>query len=210
MATQYSTTARTNRATQLNTDIGTSAKINIYTGAAPANVGTAASGTLIVTLVGNATSFGTASAGALTGYGTTTASAASTGNPIGPVNAANTGTAGYFRIATSGSTDVVQGLVFQSVALTTSALTAANGNVLTFTATTGVSVGMNVAGTGVLAGTTVVAVSGTTVTMSLTSTAGVANAASITFNGDLTLANTSINATQAVSVTSLVLTMSGA
>jgi hypothetical protein len=210
MTTQYAVASRTNRATQLNTDIGTNAVLKIYSGAAPANVGTAFTGTLIDTLTCNATAFGAAAAGALTANGTTTASAASVGNPIGPVNAVATAVAGYFRIATSGAVDIVQGLCFQAVTIATSALTAAAGNVLTFAATTGVAVGMNVAGTGVLPGTTVVAVTGTTVTMSQTSTAGVASAASITFNGDLTLANTSINSGQAVSVTSLILTMAGA
>ena len=211
MSTQYSTTARTNRATQLNTDIGISALIRIYTGSPPANLGTAASGTLLDTLTCNATAFGSAATGALTGFGTTTASAASVGNPIGPVNAVAAGIAGYFRIVkTDGTTEVVQGVIAQSVVIATSALTAANGNVLTFASTTGVTTGMNISGTGVAAGCTVAAVSGTTVTMSLTSTAGVASAASITFNGDLTLSNTNINAGQAVSVTSLVLTMAGA
>ena len=211
MSTQYSTTARTNRATQLNTDIGTSALIRIYTGTQPATVATAASGTLLDTLVGNATAFGSAASGALTGFGTTTASAASVANPIGPVNAVAAGIAGYFRIVKSdGTTEVAQGGVFQSVVIATLALTAANGNVLTFTSTTGVIVGMNISGTGVAAGCTAVAVTATTVTMSLTSTAGVGAAASITFNGDLTLSNTNINAGQAVSVTSLVLTMAGA
>jgi hypothetical protein len=210
MSTQYSVGERTNRATSLNTDIGINALIKIYSGAAPANVGTAATGTLIVTLTGNATAFGAAATGALTANGTTTASAASVGNPIGPVNAVASATAGYFRATTSASLEVVQGLVFQSVALTTSALTAIAGNVLTFASTTGVAVGMNITGTGVTAGSTVLAFTSTTVTMSLTSSAGVASAVAITFNGDMTLANTVINSGQAVSLTSFVLTMAGA
>jgi hypothetical protein len=46
---------------------------------------------------------------------------------------------------------------------------------------------MTVSGTGVPPNTTVVAFTGTTVTMSNTSTAGVANAAAITFGGGTTL-----------------------
>jgi hypothetical protein len=99
MAIQYSTTSRTNRATQLNTDIGVNALIKIYTGAPPANVGTAASGTLLVTLAGNATAFGAAASGVLTA------------NAITGAAAAATGVAGYVRIATSGGTDVLQGTV---------------------------------------------------------------------------------------------------
>ena len=199
MTTQYSTTHRTNSATQLNTDIGINAKISIYAGVIPANVA-AAVGTLIAQLTGNATAFGAAATGVLT------ASAITSANATG----AGTNTASYFRIATSASADVVQGTVFMSTPLTTSALTAANGNVLTFAATTGVVVGMTVAGTGVLSGTTVTAVSGTTVTMSQTSTAGVANATVITFAGDCTIQNTSIANGQSVSISSLVITMNGA
>lgn len=97
MAIQYSTTHRTNAMTQLATDIGTNAQIIIYTGSIPANVGTAPTGTLLVQFAGNATQFGTASAGVLTA------------SAVAGVNAAAAGTAGYFRINTSGGTAVVQG-----------------------------------------------------------------------------------------------------
>lgn len=99
MAIQYSTTHRTNAMTQLNTDIGSSAQIKIYTGTPPSTVATAFTGTLLVTLTGNAGGFGTASAAQLTASAITAA------------NAVATGTAGYFRIATSGGTDVVQGTI---------------------------------------------------------------------------------------------------
>jgi hypothetical protein len=92
----------------------------------------------------------------------------------------------------------IQGTAGQQVVLTTNALTAANGNVLNFAATTGVVVGMQVSGTGIPADTQVVAVTGTTVTISRTSTAGVANATAITFAPDMVLDNASINATQSV------------
>jgi len=97
MAIQYSTTHRTNAMTQLATDIGTNAQIIIYTGTMPANVGTAPSGTLLVQFAGNATQFGTASGGVLTA------------SAVANVNATGSGTAGYFRINTSGGTAVVQG-----------------------------------------------------------------------------------------------------
>lgn len=99
MAIQYSTAYRTSAMSNLNTTIGTNAQIKIYSGSAPANVGTAPTGTLLVQFTGNATAFGSASNGVLTA------------NAVANANASNTGTAGYFRIATSGGTDVLQGTV---------------------------------------------------------------------------------------------------
>ena len=99
MAIQYSTTHRSNAMTQLNTDIGANAQVMIYSGAIPANVAAAPTGTLLVQFAGNAAGFGTVSNGALS-------SAA-----IASVSAVGTGTAGYFRINTSGGTAVIQGTV---------------------------------------------------------------------------------------------------
>lgn len=104
MAIQYSTTARSNSMTQLNTDIGANAQIQIYSGTAPANVATAPTGTLLVQFAGNAGGFGTVSNGVLTA------------SAVAGVNASATGTAGYFRINTSGGTAVVQGTVGTSSA----------------------------------------------------------------------------------------------
>lgn len=97
MAIQYSTTYRTSAMSNLNTTIGTNAQIIIYSGSAPANVGTAPTGTLLVQFAGNATSFGSAASGALTA------------NAVASVLASASGTAGYFRINTSGGTAVLQG-----------------------------------------------------------------------------------------------------
>lgn len=99
MAIQYSTAARTSQMTQLATNIGVNAQIIIYSGSAPANVGTAATGTLLVQYAGNATQFGTASAAVLTA------------SAVAGVNASATGVAGYFRINTSAGVAVVQGTV---------------------------------------------------------------------------------------------------
>ena len=99
MAIQYSTTHRSNAMTQLNTDIGANAQIMIYTGSPPANVGTAPTGTLLVQFAGNAGGFGTVTTGVLTA------------SAVASVNAGNSGSAGYFRINTSGGTAVVQGTV---------------------------------------------------------------------------------------------------
>lgn len=97
MAIQYSTTHRTNAMSTLNTDIGTSCQIILYTGSPPANVAAAVTGTLLVQFAGNATAFGSAASGVLTA------------NAIANATASGTGTAGYFRINTSGGTAVVQG-----------------------------------------------------------------------------------------------------
>ncbi len=100
MAIQYSTTHRTNAMTQLATDVGTNAVIKVFTGSAPANCGTADTGTLLVTFAGNATQYGTASGGVLTV------------SAIANANASAAGTAGYVRIYPSSATStnaVIQG-----------------------------------------------------------------------------------------------------
>lgn len=103
MAIKYSATTRTNQLTQLATDIGTSAKLRIYSGTRPANVAAAITGTLLVELICNASSFGSASAGVLT------AGAISDGT------AAATGTATHYRLWKSdGTTAVIDGDVSTS------------------------------------------------------------------------------------------------
>lgn len=102
MAIQYSTTHRTNSMTQLATDIGASCKIKIWTGSAPATCATPDTGMLLVTFIGNAGGFGTASGGVLTAAA------------VASVAASGTGTAGYFRIYPAADTStnaVVQGTV---------------------------------------------------------------------------------------------------
>ena len=201
MTTQYSPTHRTNAMTQLNTDIGINAVIKVFTGSAPATCATADTGTLLVTFAGNATQFGTVAGGVLTA------------SAVASATASGAGVGAYYRIYPAAATTinaVTQGTVFQNTPLVTSALTAANGNVLTFAATTGVAVGMTVSGAGVLAGTTVSSFTGTTVTMSQTSTAGVGSGVTITFSGDVVLTNTNIAANQTCNFTSLTVTAAGA
>lgn len=94
MATNFTTVENNNRATTLNTNIGTSATLKIYTGSAPTNADTAVTGTLLVTLTCNASAFGTVSGGVIT-LGSVTAG-----------TAVATGTAGYARLATSGATTI--------------------------------------------------------------------------------------------------------
>ena len=104
MTLRYSAATITDRLTTLNTDIGSSATLNIYTGAQPANVATAATGTLIVSLPCGSP-FGTVGSGALTANAITTTAATGAG----------TNTAGYFRIFKSGGTvAVVDGAISTS------------------------------------------------------------------------------------------------
>ena len=97
--------------------------------------------------------------------------------------------------------------------IATSASTSAGGNVLTCTATTGVTAGMSVSGTGVPSGATVSSVTSTTVTLSATSTAGVSSAVTIYFgdtSGDLWLQSTALTIGQTINITERVLTAPGA
>lgn len=186
---QFGTAVRNAMLDAIEVAAGESAVLRMYTGSPPANAAAAATGTLLVSMNLPSNWMADAASGskALAGSWTGTGSAA--------------GTAGYYRIWDSSVTTChEQGTVTQQVQLATSALTAANGNVLNFAATTGVAVGMNVSGTGVPTGATVLAVGGTTVTLSATSAAGVANGATITFGGDITLDNVSIASGQTVTI----------
>lgn len=100
MTIQYSTTHRTNNVTDIVTQLSTTGYLLIYSGSAPANCGTAASGTLLASLPLSSTA-GTVSSGVLTMNAITSAAAAATG------------TAGYWRLCTSsaGTTVVAQGTV---------------------------------------------------------------------------------------------------
>lgn len=111
MALQYTATHRTNAMTDINTALGSTGYLLIYTGSPPANVATADGGTLLASLPLNATP-GAVATGVLTLNGTATATAASVSNPI-TAAAAATGTAGHFRLCTSsaGTTCIVQGTV---------------------------------------------------------------------------------------------------
>jgi len=204
MVLQFSTNVRNARAEAIETIMtgqtfnastvgGTASNptLEIRTGAPPANAAAADTGTVLATITLPITAgapFADASGGskALSGTWQATASAA--------------GVAGHFRIK-NGATTHCQGSCGSNQAFTTNALTAANSNVLNFASTTGIVVGQMLSGTGIPAGASVLALTATTVTMSLPSTAGVANGASITFSGDMTLDNTSIGVGQQVTVT---------
>lgn len=198
MALQLSVAARNALLDAIETATGTAPTLEIRTGAAPANCAAAATGTVLATMTLPSDWMAAAASGSKALLGTWQDASADA-----------TGTAGHFRI-NQGATCHLQGSVGANVAISTNALTAANGNVLNFASTTGVSVGQLITGTGVLPNTFVLAFTGTTVTMSQATTAGVANAASITFSGDMTIDNVSIAATQQVNVTAFNLTAPGA
>lgn len=98
---QFSTTLRNQWATDLNTALGASAKLYIYSGTIPANVAASPTGTLLSSgCLGNAAGWGNASGGVLTANAITADS-----------DAVATGVAGYFRWLASDLTVVFQGTV---------------------------------------------------------------------------------------------------
>lgn len=201
MAKQYSTTLRDAWLATYESTIGTSPKLRVCSGSMPATVATAQSGTQLAELTLPSDWMGAPSSG----------TSALAGTWSGTV--ATSGTAGYYRILSSGGTAHEQGAVTQAFSLATSASTAAFSNVLTFASTTGVSVGMSVSGTGIPSGATVLAVSSTTVTMSDISTTGVSNGATIylgSTDGDMWLTNPVLTAGQTLSFTSRNFTAPGA
>lgn len=97
MALQYSTAARNGRADAVATAVGNAGKLRILTGSAPASCGAAETGTLLAEHTLGSPFAPAASGGVL--------------SPTLPlnVNAGATGTAGYWRVLTSGGTCVAQG-----------------------------------------------------------------------------------------------------
>ena len=202
MANQKSVALRNAELDQTEVIAGTSARFMLFTGAQPANCAAADTGTQLVNLAAAVDYMSNAAAGAKGLSAAITGAAQTFAGPL---------VAGHYRIKDSAATTCHrQGTVGIAVPLTTSLLTAANGNVLNFAATTGVAVGQTISGTGIVAGSTVIALTGTTVTMSRASTAGVAMTAAITFGYDMNLDNTSIASGQTVTFNSYNLTADGA
>ncbi len=202
MSKQFSTTLRDAWLATYESTIGTSPKLRILSGSQPATCATAESGTLGVQLALPSDWMAAPSSG----------SVGLAGSWTGTVSADIT--AGYYRIVdTAGTTCYEQGSITRAFGIATSASTSAGGNVLTFTATTGVTAGMSVSGTGVPSGATVSSVTSTTVTLSATSTAGVSSAVTIYFgdtSGDLWLQSTALTIGQTITITERVLTAPGA
>jgi len=101
LAIQLSTTCRNARLDAIETTIGTSAVLKIRTGAAPANCGTADSGTVLATLSLPSDYMAAAASGSKAKAGTWE-----------DTSADNTGTAAHFRLyASDGTTCHMQGTV---------------------------------------------------------------------------------------------------
>lgn len=169
--------------------IGASPTLRIRTGTPPATAAAASTGTVLATINLPADWMAGAANGIKAMLGSWAATVTASGTP------------GQFEIVGADATVHVRGAAGVQVQMPTSAATAANGNVLTFAATAGISAGMNVSGAGIPAGATVAAVTGTTVTLSMTATAGVASGASITFAPELVLDAATFTAGQNFSVT---------
>jgi hypothetical protein len=203
MTLQFSTTYRNALLDQFETTVGTSAKLRLLTGSQPAACSTSESGTLLASGTLPSDWMSAASSGSKAKAGTWT------------LTTAATGLIGYFRITdNAGSTCHTQGSVSQAFALVTSSSTAAASNVLTFSSTTGVAVGMAITGTGVPSGATVLAVSSTTVTMSAASTGGVSSGVTIYFgdtSGDMYVSSTTVTSVGiSLTVSTFTLTAPGA
>ena len=201
MVTKLSITGRNAMGDAFEAHVGPSPDLEIRNGTEPANCAAADAGTLLGLGTLPSDWRGPAAGGVK--------EIAGTWSYVGQ-SGAGAGTAPtHYRVKKSGVCHE-QGSCGPAVVLTTSALTAVNGNVLTFASTTGVVVGRNVSGTGIVPGTTVVAVTGTTVTLSHTSTAGVASGTAITFAPDLVTNSPTISNGQQGSVTSHPFTVGGA
>lgn len=100
MATQYSVAVNNARLDAIESTIGASAKLRIYTGTVPANCAAAATGTLLIEIALPSDWMNAASGASKTKLGTWSGSAT------------GTGTAGYFRIVdNAGTTTGLQGTV---------------------------------------------------------------------------------------------------
>lgn len=127
MSIQLSSTVRNQRLNAIETAIGTSAVLKIRTGAAPATVGAADTGTVLATLQLPPDWLAAAAAGAKAKAGTWQDTAADAG-----------GTAGHFRIyAVGGSVAHIQGTVTTTAGggdMTIQNLSVATGQQVTVTA----------------------------------------------------------------------------
>ncbi len=182
------------------TAIGTAPILRLYSGTIPADE-SASLGAAVLLAQGTLPSdwMAAASGGTKAKTGTWTLTGQS---------GAGAGTAATFgRIyASDGTTCHKQFTVGAATTYNTSANTAANSNVLTFTDTTNVAVGQSASGTGIPAGATVLAKTGTTVTLSHASVAGVGSGVTVTFGYEMNLDTNSIANGQSINVSTFSLT----
>jgi hypothetical protein len=189
MALQYSANMRNSELSALSTALGAGFTVDWWSGAAPANVAAATTGTKLASFTG--CNFGTPSAGsmALSALVSTTALAV------------NGGACGYARLLTSGGTAVAQLLFGAAQTLSTSASTAIGNAILTFSSavdTTLIVAGMAVSGTNIPSGARVASVSGSTVTLTVPVAALVASATAVTFTPDMAIDNANVAVGQTV------------
>ncbi len=200
MTISYGTTNANAQLDQFETTAGTAVLLRLYNGTMPTDADTALAGNTLIAL-------GTLPSDWMSAAASKVKSKTGTWSLTGQTGAGTGAASTFGRIYDSGGTVChFQGTAGAKTTISTSALTAANGNVLTFASTTGVAVGQKVTGTGIPVGATVIAFTGTTVTLSHSSTAGVANATTITFTYDLELDNNNIANAQSVSVSSFSIT----
>lgn len=197
MVTQFSDATRNAALDAIETTAGASPSLLIFSGAVPANCAAADPSGLLATITMPANWLADASSGSKGLAGTWQANASASGTPLS------------YRIK-QGATCHIQGTCGVLTQIATNGVTAANSNVLNFAATTGITVGQRITGTGVLPDTYVLATTGTTVSMSRASTAGVSNGVSIAFQSDLTLDAASLTSGQQVTVTSFNILIGGA
>lgn len=199
---QFSTTVRNGWLSRYESDIGTSPKLRMMTGGQPATCATAQSGTQLIQMTLPSDWMAAPSGGA----------AALAGTWSGTVSV--DGTAGYYRILDSSATTChEQGLITRAFSLTTNATTDAFSNILNFAATTGVTAGMGISGTGIPAGATVLDTTSTTITISLPCEAGVGSGVVIYIGdttGDMWLSSIALTATQGITILSRSLIAPGA
>lgn len=200
MVVQFSVGARNAALDAIETHIGTAPTLEVRTGAPPANTAASDTGTLLATLTLPSDWMAGASGGSKALAGTWQVNAGSSGSP------------GHFRIKQAGSpfTCHMQGTMGVQVQIGTSSSTAANGNILGFSSTSGVLVGHRVTGAGIPDDTYVLAVGATTVTLSRACPAGVSTATTITFRPDMIVDNATLNAGQQFTVTAYQINAGGA
>jgi hypothetical protein len=189
-AIQFSVAVRNAALAAIESTIGTSPKLRIFTDSRPANCAAASVGTLLCEIALPSDWLAAPSDGSVSKSGTWS----------GTTIAA--GTAGYYRIFdTAGTTCHEQGSITQAITLLTTAATSAGNNVITVADTTGIAAGQGVSGAGVPSGATVLSTTGTTVVMSTASVAGISSGGAVTFgdtSGNLQLTNTTFSSGQGI------------
>jgi hypothetical protein len=203
MSLQFDTTSRNDWLTEWIANVGASPKLILYGNDPPANCAAAPSAEVRCTITCPSSPFGTPSGGQVSKSGTWS----NTPSALGPIE--------HFRLWNNAvTTCFMQGTVTQAFAIATSASTGVNGNVLTFADTTGVQVGDGVYAEGVPLGAEVLAVTSTTVTLSVACPAGVSSGVTVNFGsaaGDITIGNTTVTSlSQAITISEFTLVAPGA